>query len=360
MRRPLDAARAFALAAVVVVGRSADEGGGGFIADMPELREPPDHAGDRLRAEPGHAVDDLGAARQRRIGLDRAGDRGVEGAQFGPHRLEDRGEGPGDNRGRPMLALLLDPLLDLFQARPGLHQPVDLLARGIVRVTVDGGKGFGEPSDRVGVDRVVLGKPSGRLGEMANAFRIDDMHLDASRPQGLRPIALITAARLHHRPPDPVGAQPGDQFGLSLRRVRLRQAQRNRADAGVDFALCDIEADKARLLWHHPTPFLARTGSHAHATVRVEGRHRTSPSLHHRVPPWGHTGSGLATGGCSSNRPFANSGTFCGHKGVRLRHGTVSGLGAPPSRITLRKRRCASVRRGANRIGGGPREAEQL
>ena len=51
----LDMALAFALAAVVVIGRGADEGGGGLVADASELGRPGDHAGDRLIAEPGNA-----------------------------------------------------------------------------------------------------------------------------------------------------------------------------------------------------------------------------------------------------------------------------------------------------------------
>jgi hypothetical protein len=70
---------------------------------------------------------------------------------------------------------------------------------------------------------------------------------------------------------------------------------------------CDIEADKTRLLRRHPTPFLARAGSNAHATVRGEGRRRTCPSLLLEVSPQGFTGSSPATGGCSSSRPFAHS-----------------------------------------------------
>ncbi len=63
------------------------------------------------------------------------------------------------------------------------------------------------------------------------------------------------------------------------------------ANAGVDFALCNIEGDNSRLLWHPPVPSLL---------VRAP---RRAPRV---------TGSG----GCSSSRPFANSGMLSGHKGV--------------------------------------------
>ena len=192
-----------------------------------------------------------------------------------------------------MLALLLDPLLHVFQRRPGLDQPGQLLASGIVRLDAVVGKGLGEPGDRLGVDRIVLGQPPGRLGEMANPLGIDDANLEPGRAQGFRPAPLIAAARLHHRPADPVGAQPRHQLRLAFRRARDRQAQPHRMNAAVDFALRDIEADNARLLWHTPTPFLARTGSHAHATVRADGRHRTCPLLPRSLLLWGH---GLRSG----------------------------------------------------------------
>ena len=99
MRRPpLMWRGAFALAAVVVVGRGADEGGGGLIGDMPELGQPGDDAGGRLIGEPRHARDDFSPAREGRVGFDLGGDHGLELAQFGPHRLGDRGQGLGDDR----------------------------------------------------------------------------------------------------------------------------------------------------------------------------------------------------------------------------------------------------------------------
>ena len=87
------------------------------------------------------------------------------------------------------------------------------------------GKRLGEPGDRLGVDRIVLGQPPGRFGKAANPLRIDDEDLDAGRAQGFRPAPLITAARLHHRPADPVFAQPCDQLGLAFRGARRRQAR---------------------------------------------------------------------------------------------------------------------------------------
>jgi len=48
------------------------------------------------------------------------------------------------------------------------------------------GKRLGNPGDRLGADGVVLGKPSGRLGEVTNAFRIDDPDFNAGRAQRFR------------------------------------------------------------------------------------------------------------------------------------------------------------------------------
>ncbi len=216
-----------------------------------------------------------------------------------------------------MLALLLDPIFHLFQGRPSLDQPVDLVACGIVRLGLAVGKRLGEPGDRVGVDRIVLGQPARCFGEMANPFRIDDPDFYASGAQGLRPAALVTAARLHHRPADPVCAHPRHQLGLAFRRARRRHAQSLRTNAGVDFALCDIEADKSRLLCHPPVPSLLVRALTPMQLFGFKEDARPVPRSLHRVPPWGVTGSDPATGGCSSSRPFANSVIFLGHKGGR-------------------------------------------
>ena len=191
-----------------------------------------------------------------RIGFDFGGDRAFDLAQLGPDRLGDRGQRLGDDGRRAMLALLLDPIFRVFQGRPSRNQPVDLVACGIVRLGLAVGKRLGEPGDRVGVDRIVLGQPSGRFGEVANPFRVHDPDFDTGRAQRFRPAALVTAARLHHRPADPVRAHPRHQPGPAFRRARRRQAQSLRTNAGVDFALCDIQADKSRLLWHPPLPSL--------------------------------------------------------------------------------------------------------
>ena len=154
----LDVALAFAPAAVVVVGRGADEGGGGLVGDMPEFGQPGDDAGGRLSGEARHARDDFGPPRESRIGIDFGGDRAFDLAQLGPDRLGDRGQRLGDHGRRAMLALLLDPIFRVFQGGPSRNQPVDLVACGIVQLGLAVGKRLGEPGDRVGVDRIVLGQ----------------------------------------------------------------------------------------------------------------------------------------------------------------------------------------------------------
>src|SRR5437899_956813 len=100
-------------------------------------------------------------------------------------------------------------------------------------------------------------------------------------------LASIAASGFHHRQPDLLAAQPGNHVLLTLRRARLRQPQLQRADARISLQLGNIDTDNPALLCHPSIPFLARAGSHAHATVRVEGS--TGP-----VP---RSPSGSASGG---------------------------------------------------------------
>ncbi len=169
----------------------------------PSSGRPGDQAGDRLIAEPRHAVDDFCPSRERRVGFDLGGDGGVELAQLGPHRLGDRAERLGDDGRRAMLALLSEPPFQIFQGGPRLDQPVDLLARRIGRLGLAIGERLGEPGDRLGVDRVVLGQPPGRLGKATNLFRIDDKDLEAGA-------AALPPSSAHNRrsPPSPPG-RPG-------------------------------------------------------------------------------------------------------------------------------------------------------
>ena len=172
--------------------------------------------------------------------------------------------------GGPMLALLLDPPFQLFQGAPGpgpagrppgaRDRPVGPRGRETSRRT--------RRSSRRRSDRSwPAARPPWQSSEPVSDRR--------SGPRS-RPRAALPPSSAHNRrsPPSPPG-RPGWRAARRPTRPGLpacsaSTSAANRADAGVDFALCDIEADKSRLLWHHPTPFLARAGSHAHATVRVE------------------------------------------------------------------------------------------
>ena len=116
----------------------------------------------------------ISARRANTVRFDLGGDGGFELAQLGPHRLGDCAERLGDDVRRAMLALLCDPLFQVFQGRARLDQPVDLLARRIGGLGLAVGERLGEPGDRLGIDWIVLGQPPGRLGKAANLSRIDD------------------------------------------------------------------------------------------------------------------------------------------------------------------------------------------
>ena len=169
----------------------------GLVADASELGRPGDHAGDRLVGKPRHALDDLSAARKAWVGLDLGGDRGVELAPLSPRRLGERAQRFGDKGRWLMFALLLDPIFYVFEGGAGLNQPIDLLARAILRLSAGDGKRLCKPGDRLGVDPIVLGEPSGRLGEIADPLRIDNDDVDPGGPQDFR----LSCAHSRRSPP---------------------------------------------------------------------------------------------------------------------------------------------------------------
>src|SRR5208283_1782968 len=69
----------------------------------------------------------------------------------------------------------------------------------------------------------------------------------------------------------------------------------------------------------YSVPFLARAGSHAHATVRADGRRQICPSLLRRFLLGGPRAQIKRRAVGWNNCPFANSLTICGHKGETRR-----------------------------------------
>jgi hypothetical protein len=205
-----------------------------------------------------------------------------------------------------MLAELPDLGCLFDQQAARRHQPVEQFAIWIMCQRRFDGEGLGEPTDHLGVNRVVLGQASGRFGEIAHPLGIDDAYGNASLAQRRGAAALVAAAGLHHRQPDCVVAQPSDQFPLARRRARKRPPQPQRANTHVRLQFGNINADNPALVWHPPTPFLARAGSRAHATVRVEGRHRTCPSLTLRVRLRGTRAQVQRRAAAAHSRPLAH------------------------------------------------------
>src|SRR6266568_5716246 len=275
----LDVTFAFVRAAVVVVRGGADESGGDLAVDPTELRHPGDEAGGGLAGKPGDAFNDLCPGRERLARGNRVSDRGLELGELGAHRLGDRAMRFLDRAWLAMLAVIPDLRQQLHQCRASGHQEIERLAIRVIELARSGGERLGEPGDHRRVDRVVLGKTSRRFGEVANPLGIDDPDSDAGRAQSLGPTPFISATGLHHRRRNAVLAQPSDHLLLTLQRARPRQTDPQRPDKPIDLRLRNVDADNPAVLCHPPIPFLARPGSHALATVRVKGRHRTSPSL---------------------------------------------------------------------------------
>src|SRR6185437_6934271 len=125
-----------------------------------------------------------------------------------------------------MLALACQPGLHVLQGVAGMDHLMKLLARRIVDLAPGLVECLGEPGNHLSIDRVVLGQPSSRSSEATNSLRIDDPDFDPGVTQRLGPLALVTAACLHHSLADFVPAQPSVQRTPVFYRVCKRTLQR--------------------------------------------------------------------------------------------------------------------------------------
>jgi len=206
-----------------------------------------------------------------RRGLDRGCDHSLELGNFDGDLLEHPRVHFLHRFRHGVFAPVLQFGLQVEQPQTRIHDLRELLARRIVSLARILVERLGKPGDHLGIDRIVLGQPPGRSGEVAHPFRIDDPNLDPGVTQRLGPLALVAAARLHHRLADLVPAQPRGQLAPAFRRACKRALQRRRANANIHLVLGDVDPrDNEFILCHHPAPFLARSGLEAHATVRVE------------------------------------------------------------------------------------------
>ena len=140
------------------------------------------------------------------------------------------------------------------------HQCHQLLAGGIGLSASFADEDLAEPSDCVGIDRIILGTPAGRLCEVAHPLGADDQHPDTLLAQGRCHGALVAPARLHHGQPNTPPLQFLCQCRAAGSGVHRRRSCRT-ANAPVEFVLGYVNADKRSYLWHPPAPFLARSGS---------------------------------------------------------------------------------------------------
>src|ERR1700737_3165103 len=223
------------------------------------------------------------------------------------------------HRFRPgMLTPVLQLGLQLEQPQTRIDDLREGLARRIVSLARSFVEGLGKPGNHLGIDRVVLGEPSGRSGEAANALRIDDPNLDLGVTQRLGPLALVAAARLHHRLADLPPAEPRCQFAATFGCGCKCAPQRQRTNADIHLVLGDIDSrDNEIILCHHPAPFLARFGLQAHATVRVEEDTGPVPRSPAGSMAFEHERAQIQRRAVGENRPFAHSDRFCGHKSTK-------------------------------------------
>ena len=116
--------------------------------------------------------------------------------------------------------LVLGPVVDLLlqpeDAQARGDQTIELLAAGIAGLALEVVEHLAEPGDHARIDRVVLGQPPGRPGEVADPLGIDDHHLEARLAQQPGPAPLVAAAGLHHSLADAMLAQPRHQRGTPV------------------------------------------------------------------------------------------------------------------------------------------------
>ena len=173
-----------------------------------------------------------------------------------------------------------------------------------------------QPGDHLRIYHIVLGQPPGRAGEAAHPLRST---IRTSMP-ALRKL-WPSPARSRHSPPSlpcqPSPAKPRRQLTSSFQRAWQHSSARQRANLCVHLVLRHIDThDNAIVLCHHPAPFLARYGLKALATVRVEEDTDLSHAPRQALRPSSTIRLRSATGGWSE-RPFAHSGKFCGHKSTK-------------------------------------------
>src|SRR5580693_7757341 len=175
---------------------------------------------------------------------------------------------------------------------------------------------LGKPGDHLSIDRITLGKPSGRLSEVTNPLWVHDPYLAAVIVQHLAPFTLVTAARLHHRLAYLVLAKPGNQFAATLGGVRTGPPQRQCSNAHVHLVLGNVDAhDSEIILCHHPLPSLLGSGSKPMQLLGLRKTPELSLALIQALPPLGRNGLSSSNGRFCDNRPFARSARFPGHKG---------------------------------------------
>src|SRR6516164_7416948 len=259
------------LAAVVVIRCNSQQRGSDLVAHLAEFRHGCDQSSGGRLAESRNALDDRGEFRKMGCGLDHGCDRGFEFDNFAGDLLQE----PGlhflhDVRGG-MLTPVSQAGLHVEQVLTRIHDLHQLVTCRIAGLARRLDKDLGEPGDHQRIDRIVLGEPPGRLGEAA--YPAWDQ-----RP-GLRcrpPVAPWPSPARNRRKPPWLPCRPCACEASGSERAAPPWYLGKSAVATTSECMhppCPwprrYRRQRDRFV-PSSTPFLARFGLKARATVRVE------------------------------------------------------------------------------------------
>ena len=246
-----------------------DEPGGNFAPiEAPEFRQFGDERAQRRVADSRHAGQEIGVGLPGWAVADCAVDVPLEFGKLGLQEIDMPIDGLENAKLASQATAVLfcdDHLDDLTTAR---HQLSQRLGFGVRDGPGRRPYGFGEVSDRRGVEAIGLGEFAGRAGEIADLTRIDHRERQMRGGEGAGDHRLVSPSRLQRDQDRRQGEQALDKARQAFAVARDGEGLSTRPDANVQPILRHIDSDKQI---HLPSLHM-RARAAAPATVRDRGR----------------------------------------------------------------------------------------